>query len=91
MPSFNQFQILQRLRGDVPSCSACSPSPQFEPSIPTGSACDARMGFRSGFHISATGVRGKTLHRECRHVLNGHEIIDAKSNFRNLGSRKYSL
>ena len=92
MASFLPFQISQRSREDVPSCSACWLFPQFEPSTPTTSACGARMGFRSGFHIDATGVKGKT--RECPHFFDGHDeiiVIDAKSKFRSLGSRKYSL
>lgn len=91
MASFLPFQILQRSREDALSCFACWLSPRFEPFIPTTSACGARTGFRSRFHIDATGVRGKT--RECRHVFDGpdEKIIDAKSKFRSLGSRKYSL
>ena len=91
MASFLPFQISQRSREDVPSCSACLLSPRFEPSIPTTSACGAKMGFHSGFHIGATRVRGKT--RECRHVFDGPDeiIVDAKSKFRNRGSQKYSL
>ena len=92
MASFLPFQIWQRSREDAPSCYACSLSPQFEPSILVTFACGARMGFRSGFHIDATGVKGKT--REYRHVFDGHDeiiVIDAKSKFRSLGSRKYSL
>ena len=60
-----------------------------------GSACGAGMGFHSRFHTDATEARGKIHHQhhlEGRHVLDGPKmIIDAKSNFRNLGSQKYSL
>lgn len=49
------------------------------------------MGFHSGSHIGAAGVRGKThLHRECLHVFDGGPEktvadVSARSNFRNLG------